>query len=248
MHGIDFSSWRSLLLGLAGLALFTIIGVGIRLLAMFTIRQRRERVNRQINERLRTLITAYKTLGGSFTGTLTVDPTHLRDFRRREPDETTGAGLNPTAGSDRARRIRDAVEAALSDVILLGTEEHVRLAAKAVAELVAGRPVHTHDLVVSLRDFIREALDLDPVPPDLELPRQGPSRSPSSRGKEKGERSKDGAGPGGMGAGVALGGGTGLGINVGRDDNDSSAPGRGIEASVGCVEREGNAAKAAGAR
>ncbi len=65
-----------------GLALFTLIGVGIRLLAMFTIQQRRERMNRQINERLRTLIAAYKTLGGSFTGNLTVDPTHLRDLRR----------------------------------------------------------------------------------------------------------------------------------------------------------------------
>ncbi len=96
---------------------------------MFTIQQRRERMNRQINERLRTLIAAYKTLGGSFTGNLTVDPTHLRDLRRGgEPvadneamttlDLTEGGG---TAGSDRTRRIRDAVEAALSDIILLGT-------------------------------------------------------------------------------------------------------------------------------
>ena len=35
---------------------------------------RRERMNRQINERLKTLISAYRTLGGSFTGQLTVDP------------------------------------------------------------------------------------------------------------------------------------------------------------------------------
>ena len=41
------------------------------------------------------------------------------------------------AGSDRTRRIRDAVEAALSDTILLGTEEHVRLAERAARELVA---------------------------------------------------------------------------------------------------------------
>ena len=38
-----------------------------------TIQQRRERMNRQINERLRTLMAAYKTLGGSFTGDLVVD-------------------------------------------------------------------------------------------------------------------------------------------------------------------------------
>ncbi len=61
-----------------GLSLITVIGVGIRLLAMHTIQQRRERENRQINERLRTLIAAYKTLGGSFTGDLAVDPAILR--------------------------------------------------------------------------------------------------------------------------------------------------------------------------
>src|ERR1700755_383843 len=82
MRGLDFSSWQTLLSTLLGLSVITLIGVGIRLLAMFTIQQRRERMNRQINERLRTLIAAYKTLGGSFTGNLTVDPTHLRDLRR----------------------------------------------------------------------------------------------------------------------------------------------------------------------
>jgi hypothetical protein len=43
--------------------------------------------------------------------------------------------------------------------------------------------VHTAELVASLRDFIRQVLDLDPVPPDLPTPRQGPTRpSPSGRG------------------------------------------------------------------
>ncbi len=170
MRNIDFSSWQSLLTTLLGLALFTLIGVGIRLMTMVTIQQRRERMNRQINERLRTLIAAYKVLGGSFTGNLAVDPTHLRDLRRRdEPvvgSEAT-AILEPSTedgtGSDRSRRIRDAVEAALSDIILLGTEEHVRLAESAARELVAGRPVHIDALVVALRDFIRKALDLDPI-------------------------------------------------------------------------------------
>jgi hypothetical protein len=54
LRNIDFSSWQSLLVTLIGLALFTLIGVRIRLLAMFTIQQRCERMNRQINERLRT--------------------------------------------------------------------------------------------------------------------------------------------------------------------------------------------------
>ena len=62
--------------------LVTVLGVGIRLLTMVTFQQRRERQNRQINERLRTLIAAYKTLGGSFTGDLSVDPSHMPDLRR----------------------------------------------------------------------------------------------------------------------------------------------------------------------
>ncbi|MGB6119585.1 MAG: hypothetical protein WBF87_15325, partial [Mesorhizobium sp.] len=82
MRGFDFSSWQAILTSVAGLLLVTLIGMGIRLLMMMTIQQRRERQNRQINERLRALISAYKTLGGSFTGNLAVNPTHLRDLRR----------------------------------------------------------------------------------------------------------------------------------------------------------------------
>ncbi|WP_454916277.1 hypothetical protein [Xanthobacter sediminis] len=228
MRGIDFSSWQSLLVTLVGLALFTFIGVGIRLLVMLAVQQRRERANRQINERLRTLIAAYKTLGGSFTGDLAVDPTHLRELRRRDPAagaEDAGVPVDPAARSDRSRRIRDAVEAALSDVILLGTEAQVRLAAQAVGELVAGRPVHTHDLVVSLRDFIRDVLDLEPVPLDLALPRQGPSRPSGTGAKERGGREKGGGGQGGgMGAGLAMGGGTGVGLNLGHGGDDPAMP------------------------
>lgn len=125
MRGIDFSSWQGVLSTLAGLVLITLLGVGIRLLVMQTLQQRRERENRQINERLRTLMAAYKTLGGSFTGELGVDPSHRRDLRQREDAE----GIAEPR-SDRARRIRDAVEAALSDILLLGTDEQVRLAAR----------------------------------------------------------------------------------------------------------------------
>ena len=171
MRGIDFSSWQGVLSTLAGLVLITLLGVGIRLLVMQTLQQRRERENRQINERLRTLMAAYKTLGGSFTGELGVDPRHRRDLGQRE-----GAEAIAEPRSDRARRIRDAVEAALSDILLLGTDEQVRLAARAAHELAQGRPVHTHELVVSLRDFVREALDLAPIPADLKIPPQGPTR------------------------------------------------------------------------
>ncbi|MGB3416891.1 MAG: hypothetical protein WBA36_09495 [Mesorhizobium sp.] len=233
MRGLDFTSWHSLLLTLIGLAIFTLISMGIRLLMMFTIQQRRERMNRQINERLRTLIAAYKILGGSFTGTLTVDPRHLRDLRRPAPAEVMEGkeevaaetvSLGSTGGdSDRPRRIRDAVEAALADIILLGTEEQVRLAERAARELVTGRPVHTHDLVVSLRDFIRDALDIGPVPADLALPMQGPTRPSGAGGRGRagkegqsagGGRGGGGGGGGGMGMGGGMGGG-GIGMGGG---------------------------------
>lgn len=49
---------------LLGLVVITVMTMSIRLLVMETMQQRRQRENRQINERLRTLIAAYKTLGG----------------------------------------------------------------------------------------------------------------------------------------------------------------------------------------
>jgi len=218
MRNLDFSSWQGLLSTLLGLALITLIGVGVRLLVMQTIQQRRARENRQINERLRTLIAAYKTLGGSFTGNLAVDPRHLRDLRREEAgaaEEGQPVPLRP--GGDRARRMRDATEAALSDIILLGTEEQVRLAAQAASDLVAGRPVHTAELVVSLREFIRRVLDLEPVPAQLSIPRQGPARPASSaRGKGDGG-AKPGGGGGGGGGGAGAGGGMLMGVTLDHD-------------------------------
>lgn len=240
MRNLDFSSWHSLLATFIGLALFTLISMGVRLVMMMTIQQRRERANRQINERLRTLIAAYKVLGGSFTGNLTVDPRHLRDLRRPpatvaedgDEDQETVPLVVPDApeGSDRPRRIRDAVEASLSDIILLGTEEQVRLAERAARELVAGRPIHTHELVVSLRDFIREALDLGPIPADLTIPMQGPTRPSGAGARGKGDRGKEGQGSeskgggagGGMGGGMGAGG---MGMGLGAVDDDPASSG-----------------------
>lgn len=222
MRYFDFSSWQGVLSTLFGLVLITLLGVGIRLLVMQTVQQRRERENRQINERLRTLIAAYKTLGGSFTGDLSVDPRHLRELRA-PPDP-----LPPVAGpesTDRSRRIRDAVEAALSDIILLGTEEQVRLASTAAAELVAGRAVHMHDLVVSLRAFIRQVLDLEAIPAGLVIPEQGPARPGAGKPDGKGEgRGQERGGNKGMGGDLAAGAGAGMGLGLGagiaRDDSE----------------------------
>ena len=203
---LDFSSWQTLVSTLLGLVLVSVVAVGVRLLVMQTVQQRRERENRQINERLKTLIAAYKTLGGSFTGQLAVDPRHLRELRQSPADPASTA-----SGSDRARRVRDAVEAALSDVILLGTDDQVRLAALAAQEMAAGRPVETAALVASLRDFIRDVLELDPIPASVAIPKQGPLRSSGSRDKGGGAAGGAGGGHGGM----AGGGGGGVGGGVG---------------------------------
>jgi uncharacterized membrane protein YgcG len=217
----DFSSAQGILTTILGLALFALIGVGIRVLVMLTIQQRRERMNRQINERLKTLIAAYRTLGGSFTGELTVDPTHLRELRVKA-QQGGEAAQDESQKSDRSRRIRDAVEVALSDIILLGTEEHVRLASQAARDMAAGRPIHTADLVVSLRNFIRKALDLEPVPNDVSIPLQGPTRTQGNGGRGKGSGENSGNKGGGRGSGTGAAGGTGMGVGLGisRGSND----------------------------
>ena len=234
---LDFSSWQGFLGTIIGLLVMTLLMVGIRLVFMQTIQRKRERENRQINERLRTLIAAYKTLGGSFTGDLAVDPRHKRDLTRRQaedvgalvPDEEPDAyawGPLPDAIAERRRRTRDAVEAALSDIILLGTEEQVRLAASAAQDMVAGRPVLLAPLVHSLRTFIRSALYLEDIPADVQVPNQGPVRPGSGPGgagragaaARGGAAGPGGGGGGGGGAGAAGGGGMGMGMAMGARD------------------------------
>lgn len=223
MRGLDFSSWESVLATLIGVALFALIGIGIRLVAMMTIQQRQQRLNRQINERLKTLIAAYKVLGGSFTGTVTVSPLHRRDLRRAEAaDEGEPIESPGESRSERSRRIRDAVEAALSDIILLGTDEQVRLAEHAARELVEGREIRTDALVVSLRTYIRKALDLEPIPADLAIPPQGPARQSAGGGAGRGKGGEGGGGSGGGGGGMGgMGGGMGMGMGLGSSDPDT---------------------------
>lgn len=206
----DFSSWSSLLSTLLGLLLMTCLMMGVRLLFMHTVQKRRERENRQINERLKTLIAAYKTLGSSFTGTLSVNPEHLRDLKNTNLGERQP--VNESL-SERRRRIRDAVEAALSDIILLGTEEQVAMAARAAQDMVEGRPIETSALVASLRSFIRQALDLEPISPQLQIPPQGPARPNQSSGSNR----KAGDGQTGAGArnGSSHGGGSGMSAGPG---------------------------------
>ena len=183
-------------------------------------------MNRQINERLKTLIAAYRTLGGSFTGQLTVDPTHLRDLHERaRAGEGAPSTAEETFSSERSRRMRDAVEAALADILLLGTEEHCRLAGQAAADMAAGRPIHTADLVISLRGFIRSALDLGPMPADVLIPLQGPTRTQGGAARGKGEAGGNrGGGNGGGNADGGGGGGMAMGMapGLGRRDADQA--------------------------
>ncbi|MNS93378.1 hypothetical protein D3C72_1275470 [compost metagenome] len=213
-NSLDFSSWQSLLSTVLGLLFATLLMLGIRLVFMQTMQRRRERENRQINERLKTLIAAYKTLGSSFTGELSVDPSHLKELRSSsEADEAPIQDWEVfKAQTERRRRMRDAVEAALSDIILLGTEAQVALAARAAQDMVAGRTVRTSELVVSLRNFIRQALDLEAIVESIDVPEQGPQRIASGGGS--GRRNSGNGGStagGGRGGGSSGGGGGGMG-------------------------------------
>lgn len=222
---LDFSSWSAVLTTLFSLIVVSLVFVGIRLVFMQTFQRRRERENRQINERLKVLIAAYKTLGSSFTGVLTVDPAHLRDQRRDTEADDDGEVDAAASASERRRRTRDAVEAALSDVILLGTEDQVKLAARAASEMVAGRNVEVAVLVISLRDFIRQALDLTPAPADL-IPDQGPLRvslggGGARRGGGAEARGGRGGGAGGDGAGMGVTAG-GSSVVTGSDSSNGT--------------------------
>jgi hypothetical protein len=87
--------------------------------------------------------------------------------------------------------------------------------------MAQGRLVPTAELVVSLRDFIRQALDLDPIPAAVVIPRQGPAR-PSAGAKGKGDAGDKGGGKGGGGGGGGAGGG-GMGGGF-QSDEESAHP------------------------
>jgi hypothetical protein len=70
--------------------------------------------------------------------------------------------------------------------------------------------------VISLRDFIRQVLDLQPVPPDLVIPKQGPARAILAKAGKEGERNGAKQGGGGLGGGA---GGGGLGGGFSHDEN-----------------------------
>ncbi len=92
----------------------------------------------------------------------------------------------------------------------------MRLAAQAASQLVSGRTVETAELVVSLRNFIREALDLAPIPTGLSIPRQGPTRIIVAKAGKEGSGKDDGKGGGDSmgGAGTGDMGGGMIGVHL----------------------------------
>jgi hypothetical protein len=84
----------------------------------------------------------------------------------------------------------------------------------------------------SLRGFIRDALDLEPIPSHLQIPSQGPARPSTGgaggnrkAGEAQGSGSRGGAGAGGQGTGMGAGGlglgaGLGSGLSAGTGSED----------------------------
>jgi len=64
---MDFSSLEAPMTTTVGLAVFTLLGIGIRLSMRQIIQQRRERMNRHSNERVKILMAGYRTTGGSLS-------------------------------------------------------------------------------------------------------------------------------------------------------------------------------------
>jgi hypothetical protein len=103
---------------------------------------------------------------------------------------------------------------------LLGTEEQVRLAVQAANDMVAGRRVETAALVSALRKFIREVLDLEPVPAELVIPQQGPVRPGGGASSRAGRNERGGAGGRGGGNAQGSGGGAVAGAGLGAAHED----------------------------
>jgi hypothetical protein len=197
---------------------------------MTTILQRWERLNRQIKEGLRPLVADYKILAESFAGNLVVDawipPIDVIDVANLElrplsPPVPSIWAQRTFPAWGRARRIWDAVESALSDIILLGTEQQVELAAQVVQELSAGKRVHTHELVVSPHTFIREALNLDPVLLKVVITIQNPTRTTATGGRDKGDKANGRPGGDGKG-GMSMGRSPSSGPGSHHDDDDNA--------------------------
>ncbi|MGV3771766.1 MAG: preprotein translocase subunit YajC [Verrucomicrobiales bacterium] len=192
MRFTDLSSWP---LTVATPLFVALILLFMRMFVMGRAQEKRQRANRQQTERLKSLVSAYRVLAGSFQP--------LRD------GEIIGEGD------------QGAIEAALSDILLFGSANQVAMAAECAHALVQGKLPPLAPLVNDLRRNLRVQLGLAPLDEALELPIPGPLRGKQA-GREKGnggEREGAGArggggGGGGAGGGMLLGGSASAGFHA----------------------------------
>jgi len=157
----------------------------MRVFVMGRAQEKRQRANRQQTERLKSLVSAYRSLAGSF-----------RPLSKGELIESGDHG---------------AMEAALSDILLFGSATQVDMAAECARALVNGDVPPLEPLVTDLRRDLRMQLGLAPLDAALELPAPGPSRGGRSERKNGEAGNGTMAGRGGAGAGGGVGGGMLLG-------------------------------------
>ncbi len=164
----------------------------MRVLVMGRAQEKRQRANRQQTERLKSLVSAYRVLAGSF------QPLH-----KSESLEEADLG---------------AVEAALSDILLFGSANQVAMAADCAHALMNRMNPPLEPLVNHLRRDLRVQLGLAPIDATLTLPAPGPLRHSSRSDRRKnGDSEREGAGRGGGGGGMLLGGAAGSSLHADED-------------------------------
>lgn len=166
----------------------------MRVFVMGRAQEKRQRANRQQTERLKSLVSAYRVLAGSF-----------QPLREGESMEDVDRG---------------AIEAALSDILLFGSAEQVAMASECAHAFVHGHLPPIGPLVTDLRRDLRVQLGLAPLDATLALPMPGPLRGARAGRKEgvnQNGQSGGRGGGGGMGGGMLMGGGATAGLHA-EDD------------------------------
>jgi type II secretory pathway pseudopilin PulG len=165
----------------------------MRVLVMGKAQEKRQRANRQQTERLKSLVSAYRVLAGSF---------------------------QPLRESETIQDIdRGAIEAALSDILLFGSANQVAMAAACANALVDGDVPPLSALVTDLRRDLRAQLGLAPLDEALALPQPGPLRGGraarrNGESREAEMAGRGGGGGGGLGGGLLLGSGASAGLHA----------------------------------
>jgi uncharacterized membrane protein YgcG len=162
----------------------------MRVFIMGRAQEKRQRANRQQTERLKSLVSAYRVLAGSF-----------------QPIQAEAETLDEVD--------RSAMEAALSDILLFGSADQVAMAAVCAEAIIDGRAPPLEPLVTDLRRDLRMQLGLAPIDAALKLPVPGPVRTARSNRKNGAAEGRESAGArgGGGGGGLFIGGAASAGFH-----------------------------------